>query len=105
MILRFGVSKSRVSTEQWGIFGDQLTYHVDEMVEFGLCYLNSHYSNGMKLQYVKIQRIASNNRVCWKFAFVRQKGNEGQILQKCAPFSVVRRVGLQVVFSHSLVLL
>lgn len=29
-------------------------------MEFGLCYLNSHFSNGMKLQYVKIQRIACN---------------------------------------------
>lgn len=73
------------------------------MVEFGLCYLDSHSNNGMKLQYVKIQRIDSNNRVYQKSAFVGQKGNEGQILQKCAPFSVVRMVDLQVIFIHSLV--
>lgn len=36
------------------------TYHVDEKVEFGLCYLNSYSSNGMKLKYVKIQGIVCN---------------------------------------------
>lgn len=36
------------------------SYHVDEKGEFGLWYLNSDSSNGMKLQYVKIQGIARN---------------------------------------------
>lgn len=65
-------------------------------MEFGLCYLNSHSSNGMKLQYVKIQRIACNRQSLPEISFCQAKREmRGRSFRTRGPFSVVRRVGLQ----------
>lgn len=83
------------------------THHVDEKVEFGLCYLNSYSSNGMKLQYAKIQRIACNMEFTRNLILSGKREMRGRSFRNMAHFQLtpVRRVGLQVVFSHSLVLL
>lgn len=74
--LGFGCPELKLAQNDVGHFGGQLTLQFGRRWEFGLCYLDSHLRNGMQLQYVKIHRIVFNTE------FVRQKRNQGQILEK-----------------------
>lgn len=54
-------------------------------MEFGLWYLNSHFSHGMKLQYVKIQKIACNIEFARNLLFSGKREMRGRSFRNVWP--------------------